>query len=459
MGFQTATQEKRASRAWPDRRVQASLPRMMNTRPRPAIVALAIGALSLLSGCAGMQPRPQEAGEAALSAPPSAAPSEQKAARKAHPRRHPDPLLHDLRADDLALAMAMDKRDQLPNWPRIAKLSRLVRARVLEEIRRLGAPESLQAVPVVESGYNPYALSPAGAMGLWQLMPRTARGLGARSTRQIDARRHVRAATDAAVRYLLDLRQRFGNWPLALAAYHRGPAAIARALRRTPWTPADGVRAMPVPAITRNYVLHVIGVAAMLRAGVAAFPEPLRTREIALEAPLDLIALARAADMKPRDFFLLNPGLNEAQCLQGRVIVHVPEKKIEAVRLAARQAGPRYVRYRVRKGDSLWKIARAHGIGVSRLRRLNPHLGRVLAPGQTLKVPANRLARASAAPNPLLSQGRRIRYRVRGGDSLWKIARRFGTTPRAIARANRLSTNAILRPGETLWVLARIRPG
>ncbi len=79
--------------------------------------------------------------------------------------------------------------------------------------------------------------------------------------------------------------------------------------------------------------------------------------------------------------------------------------------------------------------------------------------GQRLRVPANLLARATPRPNPLLSQGRRIRYRVRAGDSLWTIARRFGTTPASIARANELDPDDILRPGRKLWVVARIRPG
>ncbi|MDX8401322.1 MAG: LysM peptidoglycan-binding domain-containing protein [Mariprofundaceae bacterium] len=442
----------------------------MNARSHPALrltfCTLLFGLP--LAGCATAPPAHQTAAASQPWNDPASAEEAQAAAVAGHPppaetadalEAGPDPLLVGLRADDLAWALALAKRDHLPHWPRIAERSRLTRARVLEEIRRLNAPESLQAVPVVESGYNPYALSPAGAMGLWQLMPGTARFLGARGSREIDARRHVRAATDAAVRYLLQLRERFGNWPLALAAYHRGPAAIARRLRRHPWRPVDGIRAMPVPAVTRSYVLHVLGTAAMLRTGIVRFPDPLETREVTLNAPVDLTTLARAAGMEPRDFFLLNPGLNQAQCLHGEIVVHVPEERAEVAAEAARKAGPRYVRYRVQPGDSLWQIARRHGIGVQRLRRLNPGLRRVLSVGQTLKVPANRLARASAAPNPLLSQGRRIRYKVRGGDSLWRIARRFGTTPRAIARANSLRPDAILRPGDTLWVLARIRPG
>lgn len=90
------------------------------------------------------------------------------------------------------------------------------------------------------------------------------------------------------------------------------------------------------------------------------------------------------------------------------------------------------------------------------LKTLNANTGKYLSIGRKLKVPANRSARVEAVTNPLLASGNRIRYRVRPGDSLWLIARRFGTTPRAIARQNQLSVKATIRPGDTLWVHARI---
>jgi membrane-bound lytic murein transglycosylase D len=110
----------------------------------------------------------------------------------------------------------------------------------------------------------------------------------------------------------------------------------------------------------------------------------------------------------------------------------------------------------VRKGDSLWKISRAINTSVDNLRYLNPGVDNKLSIGQKLKVPANKVARVSPNPNPLLSSRRHIRYKVRSGDSLWRIAHRFGTTPKAIARSNQLSLKTLIRPGDILWVLARL---
>ncbi|HXH72249.1 MAG TPA: LysM peptidoglycan-binding domain-containing protein [Mariprofundaceae bacterium] len=370
----------------------------------------------------------------------------------------PDPLLDGLLPDDLAKAQAQAKQNYLKYWPYISGKSRYVRYRMLAELAQLQAPQSLEAVPIVESGYNPYALSHAGAMGLWQLMPTTAHFLGIRKSSDIDGRRHVESSSEAAVRYLQSLHDRFGNWPLALAAYNYGPNAVARRLQKTPWQPADGLDQMPVPAVTRDYVRDIIGLAALLHMGVLCFPDPLPTRAITVESPIDLKQLASVSDLGVEEFFRFNPGLNHAQYLNEPVTIHVPDDKAASVISAQETCGPQFVSTTVRDGDSLWTIARRHHIDVAYLRRLNPGISKVLHVGQPLKVPANALAQAIATPNPLLSQGRRIQYKVRSGDSLWKIAERFGTTPQAIARSNEMSTDATLRPGDRLWILARIRP-
>ncbi|MDQ6973569.1 MAG: LysM peptidoglycan-binding domain-containing protein, partial [Mariprofundaceae bacterium] len=121
------------------------------------------------------------------------------------------------------------------------------------------------------------------------------------------------------------------------------------------------------------------------------------------------------------------------------------------------QYHPQYIHVRIRSGDSLWRLAKHYHTSISHLKTLNPHLSKVLHLGHRIKVPAHGYGRATERLNPLLSAGRRIHYKVRQGDSLWRIARRFGTTTHAIARANQLPKHHILRPGDTLWILARSR--
>lgn len=99
------------------------------------------------------------------------------------------------------------------------------------ELAARDLPPSLRYLPLIESGYNPLAVSPMGAAGLWQLMPETARSLGLEVNALVDERFDVYAATQAALDYLVALHDRFQCWSLALAAYNGGPTRIERAIR------------------------------------------------------------------------------------------------------------------------------------------------------------------------------------------------------------------------------------
>jgi len=367
-------------------------------------------------------------------------------------------LLSGISASDLARTQAEAKRVYTKLWPIFAERSRYVRARIKSVLGRLHAPQELDVIPIVESGYNPYAFSSAGATGLWQLMPGTARVLGIRAPRGINARRNVEAGTEGAVRYLLDMKARFGNWPLAFAAYHRGPGRIARAIRRHPWKLSDGLDKLPVPLITRTYVRSILGLSALIWRGVWRFPDPWPTRTLTLQGPVDLNLLARTAGISRDELFRFNPGLNHSQYLSSSLTLHSPDGMYKRMMMHAGDAAPAHIRIHIRSGDNLWVLARKYRTTIRYLRRINPGMGHLLHPGRSLLVPASRFNAAAPLPNPMLARGRRIRYRVRTGDNLWNIARRFGTTTRAIARANSLHRTAMLRPGDTLWILVRIRP-
>jgi len=369
-----------------------------------------------------------------------------------------DPLLADISEKDIIRAKKLALLNYRRSWKTIEKRSRFVRSRLISTLNSMHAPASLQVIPVVESTYNPYALSHTGAAGLWQLMPATARGLGIRSGKHLDGRRDIAASTSGAVRYLQKLHQRFDSWPLAIAAYNIGPNALAKRLKKNAWKNSDGLSHMPIPSATRLYVQHVIGLTALLRDQTFSFPEPVKTRSLKLQTPIDIHRLAKISGMAENDIFRYTPCLNKAQYLKHQVTIHVPENRYETIRSKLTLAGPRYINTVVDKGDSLWSLARAHHTSIATIKNLNQGIGKYLHIGQSLKLPANRLTRASGSSNPLIPAKRKIRYRVRSGDSLWRIANRFGTTPKAIARANRISMQQMIRAGDTLWVYGKKRP-
>ncbi|RMH50363.1 MAG: LysM peptidoglycan-binding domain-containing protein [Zetaproteobacteria bacterium] len=344
-------------------------------------------------------------------------------------------------------------------WRRIAERSRLYRYRILRILRRHWAPEALQLIPVVESGYNPYALSHAGATGLWQLMPATAREWGADSRGGVNGRRSVVTSSETAVRYLLTMHDTFGSWPLAIAGYHMGPYGLARRLKHRAWRPDQGIDTLPVPRATRNYVRLVLGLVSLWRDGQLRFPDPEVTSEVELAPPVDIGQLARWIGVEQRYIFEMNPGLDYCNYYARPVRLCLPLTCARRAMAASRRFRPKMVAVRIQPGDTLWSIARRYGTTVARLRRLNPRLGRWLHAGRTLVVPAHDYRNAVARHNPLLNGRHRIHYRVRKGDTLWRIARRYGTSVRAIRRINRLSRDWTIRPGDWLWIKARHRVG
>jgi membrane-bound lytic murein transglycosylase D len=100
------------------------------------------------------------------------------------------------------------------------------------ELQARGFPPSLRYLPLIESGYDPRVTSRSGAVGMWQLMPVTARGLGLVVSPLLDERRDVEKSTEAALRYIDTLHAEFGSWFLTLAAYNSGPTRVRSILRR-----------------------------------------------------------------------------------------------------------------------------------------------------------------------------------------------------------------------------------
>ena len=151
-----------------------------------------------------------------------------------------------------------------------------------------GVPGSLAAVVLVESGARPLALSLKQARGLWQLIPATARQYGLVVTADKDERVHLEMATRAAARYLRDLYARFGDWPLALAAYNAGPDTVGRAMQRgrtSDYSQLSAARLLPEE--TRNYVPAVLSAMELLgmESPVRSADQPQHKAAIIVYAP------------------------------------------------------------------------------------------------------------------------------------------------------------------------------
>ena len=181
-------------------------------------------------------------------------------------------------------------------------------------LKKYGLPDELKYLSLIESGLNPKVISRAGAGGLWQFMPKTARvDFGLRIDEYVDERFDPEAATEAACKYMRQLYRIFGDWQLVLAAYNTGPGNVRRAIRRcnggqTFWAIYDCL-----PRETRGYVPQYIGMLYMINHADShdIFPENIETAiahdTIHVNSYLDLDKLASLSSISLEDIQKLNP--------------------------------------------------------------------------------------------------------------------------------------------------------
>jgi membrane-bound lytic murein transglycosylase D len=204
---------------------------------------------------------------------------------------------------------------------------------IVSSLEQRGMPAELALLPMIESAYNPTAVSERKAVGLWQFMPATGKDMGLRQTAAYDARRDIFASTSAALDYLERLHQQFeGDWLLALAAYNSGEGTVSRAIdaNRLRGLPTD-YWSLHLPRETTDYVPRLLALAELTKDPMAygVILEPVSDApyfaRVQLPRPVEIKQLALAAGLSERALRLLNPGYlgNTTEEGPGHVLVPV----------------------------------------------------------------------------------------------------------------------------------------
>ena len=333
---------------------------------------------------------------------------------------------------------------------------------IVEEVQQRDMPMEIALIPMVESMLDPFAANPSGAVGLWQIMPATGAYLGLERNAWYDGRRAVRDSTRVALDYLETLYTEFDeDWMLAFAAYNSGGGRVARArsaneekgLNTDYWS-------LDLPRQTRNYVPKLIALAQ-----IVSDPEQFDVEIPSVEnAPafevantgglLDMFRAAELAGVKIDTLRALNPGQ-----LRGTISPNRPAELLLPVGTRNRfeeevtQLDPQELSqwryYKIKPGDSLSEIAQKFTTEVSLLREINGMRGNLIRAGDTLKVPSG--PRGDLTTLLASNEGASTRgYRVRSGDSLYRIANKFNISIGDIVAWNSLDPGAYLQPGQTL---------
>lgn len=188
---------------------------------------------------------------------------------------------------------------------------------IVGELEKRGMPTELALLPIVESAFNPQAMSSAKAAGLWQFIPSTGRDFQLTQNWWVDQRRDVIASTNAALQYLQAIYEMHGDWHLALASYNWGEGAVARAINNNTRAgkPID-FNSLNMPAETRQYVpklqalKQIIAHPELYAVQLPAIPNRPYFRTVERRNGMDVAVAAKLAEMPQTEFLALNPAFN-----------------------------------------------------------------------------------------------------------------------------------------------------
>lgn len=348
--------------------------------------------------------------------------------------------------------------------------------RMKQILREEGLPEDLVYLALIESGFNPYAYSRAGAMGIWQFIPGTGSRYGLVINWWIDERRDLEKSTRAAAHYLKNLYGLFEDWYLAAAAYNAGEGKLQRAIRKYDSTCFwDLSQYRYLRNETKNYVPRFLAALTIAKdpAGYGfenlEFEAPLLYETVRVPDATDLAVIAKGCGESLTLLNKLNPQLR-----RGCTPPDYPDYEVK-IPLGTREAFLSYYaqldpekrltfrRHRIQKNETLSHIAQRYGISVNSIVAMNrlkdPHS---IREGKSLIIPLPASYEVAARnPQPqrsvrlpdLSAQGyRKVVHVVEKGDSLWMISQRYGVSLSSLRTWNGQHHSSRIRPGQKIVV-------
>jgi membrane-bound lytic murein transglycosylase D len=341
---------------------------------------------------------------------------------------------------------------------------------IVEQVEKRGMPTEIALLPMIESAYNPTANSRMRAAGMWQFIPSTGRRYGLKQNWWYDGRRDVLAATAAALDYLQALHDMFGDWELALAAYNCGEGNVQRAIARNrrAGKPTDYMH-LKLPKETRNYlpklqaVKNIVADPELFKLALATVPNQPYFAVVNVPAHMDVALAAKLADVPLEEFRYLNPGHQRPVITVANRQLLVPVDKVDVFQSNLESNDQPLVTwqtYQLKKGEKLEDVARKFDIGLQRLQDVNGLTSRKrIRPGQMLLVPMEDDTQTNLDETytsadfqaPADDYHKRTIYRVKSGDTLSSIARRYGTSVSRLKDWNGLRGSTV-RVGQRLTV-------
>lgn len=351
-----------------------------------------------------------------------------------------------------------------------------------QELDKHNLPLELKYLAIVESALNPRAQSRVGATGLWQFMYPTGKMFGLDVSSYVDERSDPIMATEAACKYLKSLNNSFNDWDLALAAYNSGPGNVSKAIRRSGgktnyWNLREFLpreTAGYVPAFLATMYIFEYAKEHGFKKQSARIPY-VATDTIKVKQQITLDQVAKLTNLDKEELEFLNPSyklgiipvvkdenymlrlpltavgafVNNEQAIYAFVQEEQQEDEKPTPELYEQ---PEKIRYRVKSGDYLGRIADRYGVGISQIKSWNGMRSNTVKVGQNIIIYPKKSSQDIASSAPSQSSSSEKIYTVRNGDSLWSISQKFpGVSVQNIKKWNDISgTN--LKPGTKLKI-------
>ncbi|SEM31623.1 membrane-bound lytic murein transglycosylase D [Syntrophus gentianae] len=367
--------------------------------------------------------------------------------------------------------------------------SGIYRASIQKELKKAGLPEELVWLPLVESGFKIGALSKARALGLWQFIPSTGYKYGLNRDEWIDERMNADKSTQAAISYLKELHGMFGDWLTVLAAYNSGEGRVMRVISRQHINYLDRFWDLyhQLPNETARYVprflatLHIIRDPEKYGFDLKADNEqkaPSECKKVKSYKPMKLQDVAFYTGVSEDVLNGLNSELRhritpdkeydlqlpvEAVEKYAQIVDSIPQSERPTLSLLSsnssgrdghrsdriserRTSNSNYLSHRIKRGESLGSIAKRYKTSPRTLAAYNSISSKKdLKPGQKINIPTGKSKKLAKKAVPSAEGDKnsndretRISYKVKKGDSLASLARRFGTSEAEIKKLNRI---------------------
>lgn len=331
------------------------------------------------------------------------------------------------------------------------------RGMIERTFKEVGVPQDLIYLAQAESGFQPLALSRAGARGMWQFIGSRAKSYGMERNHYIDDRQDPEKSTRAAAQHLKDLYNEFGDWYLAMAAYNSGPVNVQQGVQRTGFADFwELYKRNVLPKETKNYVPIILAMAIIAKNpaqyGIDDLqPDPpLAFDKIQIDYPVDLRLVAECVDVPLDTIRDLNPSLlrlstPKDESFELKLPAGTRDKYEQAI--AAIPADKRlWWRYhKVGDGETLAGIARQYHVTARSITQVNGLDAADITPQTNLIIPIAAGRHAPGENERVVFSRHPTRYRVRSGDTVTSVADDFGVAPASLRRWNRLKGDTLRR--------------